>query len=183
MQAKLTSQTEHRKRNKHFRFPTESPPRQRRSRRFASSPKTALSFEIGVRRTEAQLVRGTLTQTLYTHRAQQKIAGASFRATSVWGVSPERHQGSFRLNGFCPPAPLFARRRRNLLKKLWGSPKRENETKRLQGRCDVTTTVAGKRAEAVFPSDEPSQLVGYGCFVLTLRYLWAGESQARGPPL
>lgn len=119
-----------------------------------------------------------------THSAHnKKLLGASFRATSVWGVSPERHQGSFRLNGFCPPAPLFARRRRNLLKKLWGSPKRENETKRLQGRCDVTTTVAGKRAEDVFPSDEPSQLVGYGCFVLTLRYLWAGESQALGPPL
>lgn len=74
MQAKLTSQTEHQKRNKHFRFSTESPSSQRRSRRFASSPKTALSFEIGVRRTEAQLVRGTLTQTLYTHSTQQKIA-------------------------------------------------------------------------------------------------------------
>lgn len=38
--------------DKHLRFRTASPSPQRRSRRFASLPKTALSFEIGVRRTK-----------------------------------------------------------------------------------------------------------------------------------
>lgn len=74
----------------------------------------------------------------------------------VWGASPERHQGSIRLNGSgCPLEPLFARRRRNLLKKSWGSPKGNRNGYGLQGRCDVTTTTAAaKEAEVVFPSDE-----------------------------